>query len=201
MIELAFLVLLNRLMNWGRTPVIATRAIAADAKQLLALVSDPAGERRIIDGIGLRLRPQAHVEPGRSERVVTVRLTRGRRDLLWLTWILSPNRGTTEVDLAAQLPSRALLARLLMVLGGRRWLLRRLEDTLRALAAVAHGAAEDVDDARRDTSSSQRSRAGSATGSRRPCADPVGVAVAAAPATAAPPPAAPRSPRRRRASR
>ena len=165
MIELAFLVLLNRLMNWGRAPVIATRAIAADAKKLRALVSDPAAERRIIDGVGLRLRPQAHVEPSRSERVVTVRLTRGRRDLLWLTWILSPNRGTTEVDLAAQLPPRALLARLLMVLGGRRWLLHRLEDTLRALAGVAHGAAEDVDGGERDTGFfSQRSRAGAAPG-------------------------------------
>lgn len=160
MIELAFLVLLNRLMNWGRTPVIATRAIAADAKQLLALVSDPAGERRIIDGIGLRLRPQAHVEPSRSERIVSVRLTLGRRDLLWLTWILTPRRGTTEVDLAAQLQSRALLARLVMLLGGRRWLLHRLEDTLGALAAVAHCAAEDIGGVRREARFSPRRGAG-----------------------------------------
>lgn len=160
MIELAFLVLLNRLTNWGRAPVIATRAIAADASKLLALVSDPAGERRIIDGIGLRLRPHAHVEPSRSERVVSVRVTLGRRDLLWITWILTPRRGTTEVDLAAQLESRAVLARLAMVLGGRRWLLHRLEDTLGALAALAHCAAEDLGDVKRDAGVSPRSRTG-----------------------------------------
>lgn len=198
MIEIAFLVLLNRLTNWGRAPVIATRAIAADAKTLLALVCDPAGERRIIDGVGLRVPPRAHVEPSHSERVVTVRLTLGRRDLLWLTWILSPNRGTTEVDLAAQLASRALLARLVMVLGGRRWLRHRLEDTLRALAAVAHSAAEDVE---RGSGFPRRSGAGPARAGRRPCADAVAAAVPAAPATAGPPPAARRSPRRRRASR
>lgn len=199
--ELAFLVLLNRLMNWGRAPVIATRAIAADAEKLRALVSDPAAERRIIDGVGLRVPPRAHVEPSRSDRVVTVRLTLGRRDLLWLTWILSPNRGTTEVDLAAQLPSRALLARLLMVLGGRRWLRHRLEDTLRALAAVAHIAAEDVADVERASGFPRRSGAGAVRAARRACADAVAASVPASPATAGPPPAGSRSQRRRRASR
>jgi uncharacterized protein YeaO (DUF488 family) len=39
MIELTFLALMNRLMNWGRAPVITARAIVADAATLLALIS------------------------------------------------------------------------------------------------------------------------------------------------------------------
>lgn len=42
MIELTILVLLHRLMGWGRDPAIAARIIAADAVSLRRLVSDPA---------------------------------------------------------------------------------------------------------------------------------------------------------------
>jgi hypothetical protein len=150
MIELTLLTLLNRLMNWGRAPVIATRAIVADAATLLALVSDPAAQWRIVEGVSPRLRPHAHVEQSRSARLVPVRVQLGRRDVLWITWILTPRRGTTEVDLAAQLQSRSLLARLALLLGGRRWLRHRLDHTLGTLAALAHCAAEDVDDVERD---------------------------------------------------
>ncbi|MGH2942199.1 MAG: hypothetical protein ACRDLN_05435, partial [Solirubrobacteraceae bacterium] len=118
MVELAFLALMNRLMSWGRAPAIATRAIAADAATLRALVSDPAGQWRILDGVSPRLRTRAHVQPRRSTRLVSVRVQLWRRDALWLTWILTPRRGTTEVDLAAQLESRSVLARLALLLGG-----------------------------------------------------------------------------------
>jgi len=150
MIELTLLTLLHRLMNWGRAPVIATRAIAADAATLLALVSDPACQWRIVEGVSPLLKPHAHVEPSHSTRLVSVRLQLGRRDVLWVTWILTPRRGTTEVDLAAQLHSRSLAARLVLLFGGRRWLRHRLEHTLGTLAALAHCAAEDLDDVERD---------------------------------------------------
>lgn len=150
MIELSFIALLNRLLNWGRAPVIATRVIAADAHVLLALVSDPAAQWRIVDGISARVRPRAYVEPLRSDRLVTVRVTLGGRDALWLTWILTPKRGTTEVDLAAQLESRSVLSRLLMSFGARRWLRRHLDYTLGTLALLAHCAAEDLDDVEPD---------------------------------------------------
>jgi hypothetical protein len=150
MVELALLALLNRLMNWGCAPVIATRVIAADAAALTALVSDPNGQWRLVAGVSPLLRPCASVETSASSRLVPVRVRLGRRDVLWITWILSPRRGTTEVDLAAQLESRGLLARLALVLGGRRWLRRRLDATLNTLAALAHCAAEDLDDVERD---------------------------------------------------
>jgi hypothetical protein len=156
MIELTFLTLLNRLVNWGRAPVIATRAIVADAATLLALISDPAGQWRIVEGVSPLLRPYAHVEQSRSTRLVPVRVQLGRRDVLWVTWILTPRRGTTEVDLAAQLQSRSLMARLMLQLGGRRWLRHRLEHTLGTLAALAHCAAEDVDDIERDAEAAPR---------------------------------------------
>jgi hypothetical protein len=150
MLELTLLTLLNRLMSWGRAPVIATRAIVADAATLLALVTDPAGQWRIVDGVSPRLRPHAHVEPSHSARLVKVRVQCGHRDVLWVTWMLTPRRGTTEVDLAAQLESRSVLARLVLLAGGRRWLRHRVEQTLSCLAALAHGAAEDIADIERD---------------------------------------------------
>ena len=143
MIELTFLALMNRLMNWGRTPVIASRTIAADAARLLTLVSDPAAQRQIVESVSRR-RLRAYVEPRRSKKLVSVRVRRGQRDVLWLTWILTPRRGTTEVDLAAQVESRSIAVRLVLLLGGRRWLRRRLERTLGALGTLAHCAAEDL---------------------------------------------------------
>jgi hypothetical protein len=150
MVELALLALLNRLMSWGCAPIIVTRAIAADAAALRALVSDPNGQWRLVAGVSPLLRAHAGVVASASARVVPVRVRLGRRDVLWITWILTPSRGTTEVDLAAQLESRGLLARLALVLGGRRWLRHRLDATLDTLAVLAHCAAEDLDDVERD---------------------------------------------------
>ncbi len=149
MLELTFLILLDRMANWGLSPVFATRTIPAGAPALRALLADPAGQWRLVDGIDPRLRPRAHVEPARTERLVSVRVSLRGRDAAWLTWILSPGPGTTEVDLAAQIESRAVLVRLAMKLGGRRWLRRRLERTLGTLAVLAHRAAEDLDDVER----------------------------------------------------
>ena len=69
--------------------------------------------------------------------------------MLWLTWILTPRQGTTEVDLIAQLESRSLLARFAMLLGGRRWLRTRLGRAVNVLGTLAHRAAEDLDDNQR----------------------------------------------------
>lgn len=150
MVELTALILLNRLTNWGRTPVIATRVISADSSTLHALVSDPASQWRVVDGVHRLLRAHAQVGPRTTKRRIPVRVQLGGRDVLWLTWILGPSRGTTEVDLAAQVKAGGVLARLLLLLGGRRWLRRRLEDILDNLAMLAHRAAEDLDDIERE---------------------------------------------------
>lgn len=144
MVELIVLALASRLMNWGCAPVIATRIVAADAPTLRAVIADPASQWRLVAGVCSRLRPRAHVVPTSSERVVPVRVQLGRRDVLWITWILSPTRGTTEVDLAAQIESRGIFARLALLLGGRRWLRHQLETTLSTLADLAICAAEDL---------------------------------------------------------
>lgn len=168
MVELTLLALMNRLMNWGRAPVIVTRTIVADAATLLALVSDPAGQWRIFDDVGPLLRPTAHVQPSRSRRLVSVRVQFHRHDVLWVTWILTPRRGTTEVDLAAQLQSHSVLARVVLLLGGRLWLRRHLEHTLSTLAALAHCAAEDVNDVERDAGIPSGPRAEIATAATAP---------------------------------
>jgi hypothetical protein len=149
MIDLALVILFDRLLNWGLQPVIAGRVIAADAPTLRALVADPAAQWRLIDRVSARLRPQVNVEPGRSPRVVRVRVRLGRRDVLWITWLLPAGLGTTEVTLAAQFESRGMVTRLTLLLGGRAWLRRRLEATLDDLASLALCAAEDLDDVER----------------------------------------------------
>ena len=144
MIELVFLAVMNRLATWGREPIIATRAVAADDPVLRELLSDPANQRRLLaTGRGARL----NVKPSRSGRLITTELVLGRRTGAWLTWILTGARGTTEVDLALQPESRGLATRLALVLGGRRWIAHRLDAALATLAqttahVVEHAVAE-----------------------------------------------------------
>jgi hypothetical protein len=142
MIELVFLGLLNRLMNWGLTPLVATRTVAADAGTLHHFLSEPANQRRLLRRVPRGLELQ--VQPRAKGRVVSVEILRGRRTVLWATWILSAGRGTTEVDLAVQFETRGLATRLAVVLGGRRWLTRRVDDALARLGHVCARAAEDI---------------------------------------------------------
>lgn len=142
MIELVFLTLLNRLMNWGLAPLIATRTVAADAGTLHHFLSEPGNQLRLLRRAPRDL--ELHVQPRAKGRVVSVEMLRGRRTALWATWILSAGRGTTEVDLVVQFETRGLATRLALVLGGRRWLARRVDDALARLGQICARAAEDV---------------------------------------------------------
>src|SRR5918997_4871899 len=165
MIELAFLVLLNRLSNWGLTPIIVTRTIPAGGDKLHGLVCDPANQwrpaTRLADiaalepagdrcdaqlrlPMGARWHASVHVKPSRKGRLLTCEARLGRRTVAWVTWILTPDRGTTEIDLAVQLESRSLATRLVLLLGGRRWIARRLEMALTKLATTVARTAKDV---------------------------------------------------------
>ena len=133
MIELSFLALLFRLMNLGYEPVIATRVVAADLLVVRLLASDP----RNYDG-------EACVRPTSSSQLVVVRARLGWRRMLRYTWMLSPDRGTTEVDLAVQVESRGIAVRLGLLLGGRRRLQRQLDAMLARLSRDAVRAAEEL---------------------------------------------------------
>jgi hypothetical protein len=133
MIELSALAFIFRLINLGYEPIIATRVMAADLETLHAFVSDPAN----YDG-------EASVRPSSSKRVVVVRVRYGSRRVVRYTWILSPRRGTTEVDLAAQVESHGTVVRAALLLGAKRWLRRQVETTLTSVSRLAAAAAEDV---------------------------------------------------------
>jgi hypothetical protein len=143
------LALCNSVINWGLSPVSATRTVAADAATLKSVVADSVTQGRLVDGISPLVRPSARVEASRHPRFLHAMVRMGGRDVLWLTWILTPRQGTTEVDLIAQLESRSVLARFAMLLGGRRRLRTRLDRSLNALGTLAHRAAEDLDDNQR----------------------------------------------------
>lgn len=143
MVELTLIALLNRLMNWGKAPVIATRTVAADAPALHALLSDRACQSRLVAGVSPLLLPDVRPSPASNPRFLHCHVRLARRDVLWITWLLTPGRGTTELDLAAQADSDSIVMRLLM-LAGRRPLRRRLERTLAAVATLARDGAEGL---------------------------------------------------------
>jgi hypothetical protein len=132
MLELTFLILMRRLASWGREPVVARRAIDADAATLFGLVSDPA---RSGDAIHPLLRPTVCLRPSDSRRLVFVSVRFGRRDALRVTWMLTPRGRATVATLSAELTSGSPLARLALALGARRRLQQRLDDILAGLAA------------------------------------------------------------------
>jgi hypothetical protein len=165
MIELAFVILLNRLVNWGLAPIIATRPVATDADTLYGLLRNPANQWRLAASFadvvalqpagdrcdarlripfGMRVHASMKVKPSRKARLLTSEVRLGRRTVAWGTWILTPDPGTTDVDLAIQLQSRSLATRFVLLLGGRRWIARRLERTLATLATASARVAEDV---------------------------------------------------------
>jgi hypothetical protein len=133
MIELGVLALILRIMNLGYEPVIASRVMAAGIDTLHAFLSDPSN----YDGA-------ARVRRSSCARVVVVRVSFGPRRVVRYTWILSPGRGTTEVDLAVQIESRGPAVRLALLLGGRRWLLRRQEAMLTTMSRITADAAEEI---------------------------------------------------------
>ena len=165
MLEIAFLAIVNGLVNSGLRPILVTRAVAADRDMLRGLLADPANQwrlaaafarigdlRRVEDRcearlrlpLGLRAHAGVRVRPSRSGRVLTTEIELGHRTVAWATWILTSGRGTTEVDVALQLESRSLAARLALLLGGRRWIARRLDVALATLATTAAHVAEDL---------------------------------------------------------
>lgn len=144
MFELTLLALLNSLMNWGTAPVFATQTVSADAPTVHALLSDPASQACLVAGINPLLRPQVRLSKTANPRFLHTHVQLGHRNMLWITWLLTPGRGTTEVDLAAQTESRGILARVLL-LAGRRQLRRHLEATLSSIGAVASDAAENLE--------------------------------------------------------
>jgi hypothetical protein len=161
MIELTLTIALHRLVSWGLGPIVATRTIAADGGALRALLRDPANQWRLARVLnltsagdrcdarlrlpfGLRIPASMQVKPSRRGRLVTCEIRVGRRTVAWATWILSPDRGTTEVDVVVQPESRSLVTRLVLLLGGRRWIARRLDSMLATLAMMSVRVAEDV---------------------------------------------------------
>jgi hypothetical protein len=162
MIELALLAIFSRLMTWGFGPIIATRTVAADCDTVRAVLSDPANQARLAtsraDADALTCEAERCEVPFRlplgttllmslqvktpTPRVLKTELQLRGRTVAWATWLLTAARGRTEVDLALQLESRNLCARLVVLPGGR-WIARRLDTALAALAAASAHAAED----------------------------------------------------------
>ncbi|MGH2944246.1 MAG: hypothetical protein ACRDLN_15890, partial [Solirubrobacteraceae bacterium] len=108
MIELAFVILLNRLASWGLAPIVVTRTSVADADALHGLLSDPANQWRLATAfaevaglhpagdrcdarvrVPLRVRRHAsmHVTPGRKRRLLTTEVRLDRTSVAWATWI------------------------------------------------------------------------------------------------------------------
>jgi hypothetical protein len=144
MIELTFIALLHRLLNWGFAPIIATRVVAADGAAVHDFLADGANHWRLGARGGAPRGGAVSVRASRSGEVLWAEVRLPRAGSFFVTWLLSPGRGTTEVDAAVQFESRRLLLRLALVLGGRRLVARRLDGALASLAQMCVHAAEDL---------------------------------------------------------
>lgn len=138
MIELAPFATFCRVMTWGLGPIIASRTVVADCDAVRALLADPANQARLAAG-----RPGVTLEVKTpAPRVLKTEVRVRGRTVARATWILTAGRGSTEVDLALQLESDGVGSRLVGLLGGR-WIARRLDAILVALATASARAAED----------------------------------------------------------
>ena len=144
MFEIALLALMNTVANWGTAPAIATRVVPADAPDLHTLLEDPAFQHRLVAGVSPLLRPRVPLSPRSGSPYLHATVWLLDHDVLWMTWLLTPDRGTTEIDLAAQLQPDGIAARLVWLATSRR-LRRRLAAVLEDVAAVTRRAAEDLE--------------------------------------------------------
>ena len=169
MIELQLLALASlpaRLLQSRYGWISARRAIAAERAPLYdflselenhwllaggfveALRADGAGPRgrevKLRGPLGLRRRARTSVLVSRAPRVIIGRAEVGRRTVARISWVLAPGRpGSTNVELSAVVERVGPLDALVLLLGGRRWLERRFEATLGALAVLAAAADDD----------------------------------------------------------
>jgi Polyketide cyclase / dehydrase and lipid transport len=97
------------------------------------------GTVRLRGPLGMRRTARTKVTAARPPRLMI-----GTADVggtrAHVSWTLARRLGATRVRLAAELDRVAPLDRLLLALGGRRWLERRFEETLESLAAELRGA-------------------------------------------------------------
>ena len=93
------------------------------------------GVVRLRGPLGMRRTARTTVTAARPPRLMigTAEIAGGTRARV--SWTLAARLGQTRVRLAAEVENARRLDRLLLALGGRRWLERRFHETLAALAA------------------------------------------------------------------
>ena len=146
----------------------AQRLIAADADALFVFLVDLEGQAFLagrhlevvgLDGaagarhggevlirgpLGCRRRAQVRLLATVPARLVLARADIGRRTVALISWTLTAGRGTVHVELAIVIHSATLFERLILHLGRRRLIERRLERTVAALAELAMIVAEFI---------------------------------------------------------
>jgi hypothetical protein len=127
--------------------------MAADRAELVRLDGPPGAHdgARVRLGGPLRLRRTIEVRMiARVEPTHVVALARAGRTVARIKWTLTPLPAATGVELSVEADSVALIDRVLLAAGGRRWIERTLTATLATLGDVVRVAAAgtDLDDAR-----------------------------------------------------
>jgi hypothetical protein len=94
-----------------------------------------SGVVRLRGPLGIRRTARTRVTAARAPRLMigTAEIAGGTRARV--SWTLAARLGETRVRLAAEVDGASRLDRLLLALGGRRWLERRFAETLEVLAA------------------------------------------------------------------
>jgi hypothetical protein len=124
------------LSDLGNHWLLASRFVEVVELQSSQPGSPPdSGTVRLRGPFGMRRTARTRVTAARPPRLMlgTAEVADGARARV--SWTLARRLGQTRVRLAADIEGTGRLDRVLLRLGGRRWLERRFEETLEALAA------------------------------------------------------------------
>lgn len=93
------------------------------------------GVVRLRGPLGVRRTARTRVTESQPPRLIIGTAEMGSATRAVVSWTLEAERGQTRVRLAASVERAGTLDRLLLALGGRRWMRRRFEAALERLAA------------------------------------------------------------------
>jgi hypothetical protein len=115
------------------------RLISGDRLHLVSLAADREGAQIVIRGpLGIRRTAETTITQRKPARGVGGTATVGSRTAAHVHWTIIPAGAGSHIALTATILRTGVLDRLLLALGGDRWLARGFDRAIQRLAAVLY---------------------------------------------------------------